>query len=230
MAGVCVDRVLLTMQCLLPLFLASRVDLCVFMNLARAADWWVSCFTRRVICWQCAFLRAPSLCGGHNPAIFCPEAACHWYVWCKTRGHCCDGHCLKLHSPQLSQLREHIDDLFCRLDAKIDEIDKKLTKYKAQISAARTPAAQRAAKQQALRLLKQKKMYENQRDQMYSQQMNLESANFMTEQLKDTADQITVMKVAQGEIAAQMKKVNIDDVDEMQEQMQDLWVRTYYLL
>ena len=84
--------------------------------------------------------------------------------------------------------------LLCRLDAKIDEIDKKLKKYKEQLSSSKTQAAQRAAKQQALRLLKQKKMYENQRDQMYSQQMNLESANFMTEQLKDTADQIAVMK------------------------------------
>jgi chromosome segregation ATPase len=118
----------------------------------------------------------------------------------------------------------------CRLDAKIDEIDKKLIKYKEQISSAKTQAAQRAAKQQALRSLKQKKMYENQRDSMMAQQMNLESANFMTEQLKDTADQIAVMKQAQGAIAAQMKQVNIDDVEDLQEQMQDLWVRTYHLV
>ena len=126
-------------------------------------------------------------------------------------------------------LRKSMNLLPCRLDAKIDEIDKKLQKYKEQIRTSKSQAAQRAAKQQALRLLKQKKMYENQRDRMYSQQMNLESANFMTEQLKDTADQIAVMKQAQGEIAAQMKKVNIDDVDILQEQMQDLWVRDFHL-
>jgi hypothetical protein len=72
-------------------------------------------------------------------------------------------------------------------------------------------------------------MYENQRDQMYAQQMNLESANFMTQQLKDTADQVAVMKQAQMEISAQMKKVNIDDVDVLQEQMQDLWVRLWHI-
>lgn len=113
----------------------------------------------------------------------------------------------------------------CRLDGKINDIDTKLKKYKEQISSARTPAAQRAAKQQALRLLKQKKLYEGQRDQMYAQQMNLESTQFMTEQMKDTADQVAVMKQAQTALAHQMQHVKIDDVDELQEQMQDLWVR-----
>lgn len=112
----------------------------------------------------------------------------------------------------------------CRLDGKINDIDTKLKKYKEQISSARTPAAQRAAKQQALRLLKQKKLYEGQRDQMYAQQMNLESTQFMTEQMKDTADQVAVMKQAQTALAHQMQHVKIDDVDELQEQMQDLWV------
>lgn len=113
----------------------------------------------------------------------------------------------------------------CRLDSKINDLDTKLRKYKEQISSARTPAAQRAAKQQALRLLKQKKLYEGQRDQMYAQQMNLESTQFMTEQMKDTADQVAVMKQAQHALAQQMQQVKIDDVDELQEQMQDLWVR-----
>lgn len=60
---------------------------------------------------------------------------------------------------------------------------------------------------------------------MYAQQMNLESTQFMTEQMKDTADQVTVMKQAQHALAQQMQQVKIDDVDELQEQMQDLWVR-----
>lgn len=106
----------------------------------------------------------------------------------------------------------------------------KLKKYKDQIASARTESAQRAAKQQAIRLLKQKKLYEGQRDQMYAQQMNLESTRFMTEQLKDTADQVAVMKQAQQALAQQMQHVNIDEVDELQEQMQDLWVSTAPLL
>lgn len=59
---------------------------------------------------------------------------------------------------------------------------------------------------------------------MFAQQMNLESTQFMTEQMKDTADQVAVMKQAQHALASQMQQVNIDDVDELQDKMQDLWV------
>lgn len=41
-------------------------------------------------------------------------------------------------------------------------------------------------KQKALRLLKQKKTYESQRDNLLQQSFNMEQANFATQQLKDT--------------------------------------------
>eukprot|EP00892_Ulva_mutabilis_P012589 jgi/Ulvmu1/9702/UM055_0040.1 len=124
---------------------------------------------------------------------------------------------------EFGEVSDRMDKRTSALDTKINDIDTKLKKYKDQISSARSPAAQRAAKQQALRLLKQKKLYEGQRDQMFAQQMNLESTLFMTEQMKDTADQVNVMKQAQSALATQMQHVNIDDVDELQEKMQDLW-------
>jgi Snf7 len=72
----------------------------------------------------------------------------------------------------------------------VDDIDQRLVKLKQQIASARTPAAKNAAKAQATRLLKQKRMYMSQLDQVGAQQLNLESANFMTQQMKDTADQV----------------------------------------
>jgi Snf7 len=77
----------------------------------------------------------------------------------------------------------------CRIEKKVEEVDARLAKLKQQISAARTPAAKNAAKGQAMRLLKQKKAYLAQLDQVGAQQLNLESANFMAQQMKDTADQ-----------------------------------------
>eukprot|EP01025_Chloroclados_australasicus_P014024 TRINITY_DN16569_c0_g1_i1.p1 TRINITY_DN16569_c0_g1~~TRINITY_DN16569_c0_g1_i1.p1 ORF type:complete len:272 (-),score=37.68 TRINITY_DN16569_c0_g1_i1:216-1031(-) len=122
-----------------------------------------------------------------------------------------------------------IDDVSTRMgtraetiDKKIDDLDRKLVKYKQQIAAAKTSGAKNAAKQQALRLLKQKKMYEQQRDSMFSQQMNLQNAQFMTQQLQDTADQVKVMKDAHKQIQKQMKNFNVDDVEKLQDQMQDL--------
>ena len=40
--------------------------------------------------------------------------------------------------------------------------------------------------QKALRVLKQKKMYEQQRENLMAQSFNMEQANFATQMLKDT--------------------------------------------
>ena len=57
--------------------------------------------------------------------------------------------------------------------------------YREKIKKTRGPA-QDALKQRAMRVLKQKKMYENQRDQLANQAFNMEQASFATAQLKDT--------------------------------------------
>jgi charged multivesicular body protein 5 len=111
------------------------------------------------------------------------------------------------------------------LEKKVEDIDAKLVKLKQQISAARTPAAKNAAKTQALRLLKQKKVYMSHLEQVSMQQMNLESANFMAQQMKDTADQVAVMKQVKNTISTQMAAVGIDDVEQLQDDMADLYVR-----
>ena len=43
--------------------------------------------------------------------------------------------------------------------------------------------------------------------------------------LQDTADQVTVMKDVQKTVAAQMKRVGVDDVEKLQDDMADLYVR-----
>lgn len=72
----------------------------------------------------------------------------------------------------------------CRLEKKISDLDTKLVAFKQQIASARTPAAKNAAKAQALRLLKQKKAYQGQLDQLGAQQLNLDSASFMAQQMQ----------------------------------------------
>jgi hypothetical protein len=112
----------------------------------------------------------------------------------------------------------------CSIEKKVEDIDGRLAKLKQQIASARTPAAKNAAKSQAMRLLKQKKVYLSQLDQVGAQQLNLESANFMAQQMKDTADQVAVMKEVKQTIHSQMQAVSIDDVEALQEDMADLYV------
>jgi charged multivesicular body protein 5 len=64
---------------------------------------------------------------------------------------------------------------------------------------------QEAAKQRALRVLKQKKLYESQRDQLYSQQFNLDQVSFTTQNMQDTANQVKAMKAANKELKVAFK-------------------------
>lgn len=62
------------------------------------------------------------------------------------------------------------------LDRKIGELDAQLLKLKQQMAAARVPSQQNALKQQALMLLKRKKMYEGQRGSVQQQNFNLDQS------------------------------------------------------
>jgi len=77
-------------------------------------------------------------------------------------------------------------------------------------------------KQKALRVLKQKKMYEGQRDQMMNQSFNMEQANFAQQSMKDTVVTVSAMKSANVELKKQMKNISIDDVESMQDDLSDL--------
>lgn len=59
-------------------------------------------------------------------------------------------------------------------------------KYKDQMNKLRPGPGLNALKQKALRLLKQKKLYEGQRDQLMQQSFNLEQANMAKETLENT--------------------------------------------
>jgi len=77
-------------------------------------------------------------------------------------------------------------------------------------------------KQKALRVLKQKKMYENQRDTMSNQQFNMEQTNFATQSLKDTVVTVAAMKSANKDLKKQLKTIKIDDVENLQDDLSDL--------
>ena len=58
------------------------------------------------------------------------------------------------------------------------------------------PPARDAAKRRALQVLKQKRLYENQREQLYNQQFNLEQVGFATQTAKETVVQVEAMRAA----------------------------------
>ena len=60
------------------------------------------------------------------------------------------------------------------MDKKIGRLDAELKKYREQMSKMRDGPAKNAVKQKALRVLKQKKQYESQSDNLRQQSFNME--------------------------------------------------------
>lgn len=110
------------------------------------------------------------------------------------------------------------------IDERVKKLDAELIKHREAIKKLRPGPAQEAAKQRALRVLKQKKLYESQRDQLYDQQFNLEQVAFTQETMQDTATQVRAMQVANKQLTTQFKSkdLDIDRIDAMQDQMADL--------
>lgn len=72
---------------------------------------------------------------------------------------------------------------------------------------------QNAVKQKAMRLLKQKKMYESQRDNLAQQSFNMEQANFSLQTLKDTKTTLDAMKGGVKEMKQAYKHVDINQIE-----------------
>ncbi|KAJ3041070.1 hypothetical protein HDV00_009970 [Rhizophlyctis rosea] len=108
------------------------------------------------------------------------------------------------------------------VEVKIKKLDAELIKYKDQMKKMREGPAKNAVKQKAMRVLKQKKLYEGQRDQLMQQSFNMEQAAMTTENLKNTLVTVDAMKMANKEMKTQYKKINIDKIERVQDEMEDL--------
>ena len=66
---------------------------------------------------------------------------------------------------------------------------------------------------QALRVLKQKKQYESQGDNLRNQAFNMEQTNYATQSLKDTKTTVNAMKAGVKEMKKEFKHVNIEKIE-----------------
>jgi charged multivesicular body protein 5 len=110
------------------------------------------------------------------------------------------------------------------IDEKIRKLEEQLVKHRDTIKKARPGPAQDAAKRRALGVLKQKKMLEGQRDQLYNQQYNMEQISFAQESMKDTVAGVKAMKAAGKELKQGFgaKELNINSIDKLHDDMADM--------
>ncbi|CAL9055273.1 unnamed protein product [Musa banksii] len=124
--------------------------------------------------------------------------------------------------PTIQDATDRINKRGETVDEKIKKLDAELARYKEQIKKTRPGPAQEAVKARAMRVLKQKRMYEGQRDMMYNQTFNLDQVAFATEGIKDAQQTMSALKSANKELKGMIKTVNISGIDSLQDEMMDM--------
>ncbi|MFS7937739.1 putative Snf7 family protein [Helianthus anomalus] len=124
--------------------------------------------------------------------------------------------------PSLNEASDRINKRGESVEEKIKRLDGELAKYKEQIKRTRPGPAQEAVKARAMRILKQKRMYEGQRDMLYNQTFNLDQVAFASEGIKDAQQTMSALKSANKELKGMMKTVKIQEIDNLQDDMMDL--------
>ncbi|XP_048867784.1 charged multivesicular body protein 5 [Brienomyrus brachyistius] len=124
--------------------------------------------------------------------------------------------------PNLTDCIGNVDSRAESIDKKISRLDAELFKYKEQMKKMRDGPSKNMVKQKALRVLKQKRMYEGQRDNLTQQSFNMEQANYTIQTLKDTKTTVDAMKIGAKEMKKAYKKVKIDQIEDLQDQLEDM--------
>nr|CAG4642824.1 EOG090X0EA1 [Evadne anonyx] len=125
-------------------------------------------------------------------------------------------------APNMGDMIVKVDERGDSIDKKISKLDAELKKYKDQMSKMREGPAKNAVKQKAMRVLKQRKMYEQQVGNLRQQAFNMEQANYATQTLKDTQATVKAMQMGVKEMKKEFKNINIDSIEDVQDDMADL--------
>lgn len=124
--------------------------------------------------------------------------------------------------PNLTDCISNVDGRGESIEKKIAKLDAELAKIKNQMKKMRNGPSKNMLKQKALKILKQKRMYEGQRENLMQQSFNMEQVNFTVNNLKDTQTTVSAMKTGLKEMKKEYKKVNIDKIEDLQDEMTDM--------
>ncbi|KAJ9062969.1 Vacuolar protein-sorting-associated protein 60 [Entomophthora muscae] len=115
------------------------------------------------------------------------------------------------------------------IDSKVKKLDAELLKYKEQMKKLPDGPSKNSIKARATRVLQQRNMYNTQRDQIQSQVFSMEQTQFTTENLKNTVTTVQAMKDASKELKKEFKRVDIDKIESLQDELADLIEESSYV-
>lgn len=125
-------------------------------------------------------------------------------------------------APSLADASKGLDSRSSHIDSQIAKCDEELIAVKKLLASSKTPASQNMHKQKALQILKRKKMYEQQREQLFGTQMTIDQCQFMAEQTKTTLMTVDALKASTTAMKKEMKLVNFNDLERLMDDMEDL--------
>ncbi|PWN41683.1 hypothetical protein IE81DRAFT_324308 [Ceraceosorus guamensis] len=123
--------------------------------------------------------------------------------------------------PSLDEAIKSTDARAEGVQAKIRNLDVELAKYRDQLKRAQG-AGRNAIQQRALRVLKQKRLYEGQYEQLVQQSYNMAQADLTTENLRNTMATVSAMDAANKEMRKTYGKIDLDKIERTNDEMQDL--------
>lgn len=124
--------------------------------------------------------------------------------------------------PNLNDCVANIDSRADSVEKKIAKLDQELAKYSNEMKKMREGPAKNAVKQKALRVLKQKKIYEGQREALMNQSFNIEQQNMAIQTMRDTKTTMTAMQMGLKEMKKEFKKVDLNKIENMQDDLADI--------
>lgn len=128
----------------------------------------------------------------------------------------------KVPKPTLNDAIAGLETRISSLDVKLAKLNGELSTYQQKIATMRDGPAKNAIKQRAMKLLRQRKQIETQKDQLQSQSWNMEQATMTQESLRNTMATVDAMKTANKELKKQYGKIDIDKIEDLQDEMADL--------
>lgn len=126
-------------------------------------------------------------------------------------------------APSLDEASDGLGKRTEHMDAKIMALEKELKVYKDKMKATKSPAVKKNLQKRAMDVLKRKRMYEQQRDQIMAQQFNMEQASFGIESAKASVQTVAAMKAASTELRKTVRKdLDIDAIEDVTDDMAEL--------
>mmetsp|Transcript_15763 Transcript_15763/g.27217 ORF Transcript_15763/g.27217 Transcript_15763/m.27217 type:complete len:220 (-) Transcript_15763:360-1019(-) len=128
-------------------------------------------------------------------------------------------------APTIDESADRLQGRSDKVDEQIIKIEQQLTVLKDQIKKTRPGPSQEGYKRRAIQLLKQKRMYEGQRDQLSAQNFNIQQTQFTVSNIKDTVGTVQALTGASKEMKRMFKEnkeLDLNRIDALQDSMSDM--------